>query len=279
MTTILVLSSYVAASPVGGTVAMQAGPMMGVETVLVPTVTFGQHPGLGAPGGGPVPDEAFASMLSAVMENRHPKPCDAVLTGYFSSAAQVRAAAGLLELISLLPMDIPIIVDPIMGDVETGLYVKPEVAKAIITDLAPHASVLVPNLWELGHGWAGGETPQSPDDIIAAARRTGTDVLATSVATGDEVGAMLTTSNDSWLATARRIDGAAPRGTGDLLAFSFTAGLADGLDMPSAMARAVGLTQAMTRRAIDQGLRDLPILEAGDLFRAAPTVQARRLTD
>jgi pyridoxal/pyridoxine/pyridoxamine kinase len=49
----LILSSYVAASRVGGGGQQYALAAFGIDPVLVPTVVFGRHPGKGAPGGGP----------------------------------------------------------------------------------------------------------------------------------------------------------------------------------------------------------------------------------
>jgi pyridoxine kinase len=59
MPLVLILSSHVAASPVGGGAQAAALARLGIETALVPTVLFGRHPGLGPPGGGPVPQEVF----------------------------------------------------------------------------------------------------------------------------------------------------------------------------------------------------------------------------
>ena len=50
----LILSSLVAASRVGGGVSERVLNAAKIDTMLVPTVLFGRHPGWGAPGGGPV---------------------------------------------------------------------------------------------------------------------------------------------------------------------------------------------------------------------------------
>ena len=63
---VLILSSLVAGSRVGGRVAVSALEARGIDTVFVPTVLLGRHPGHGAPGGGAVPAEQFGSMLEGV---------------------------------------------------------------------------------------------------------------------------------------------------------------------------------------------------------------------
>src|SRR5579863_7809673 len=92
MPAVLILSSLVAASRVGGSAQAAALERMGVRALLVPTVTLGRHPGLGAPGGGAVPDERFAGMLEGVDAASGFEGLAAMITGYFASAGQVADA-------------------------------------------------------------------------------------------------------------------------------------------------------------------------------------------
>lgn len=146
MKSILVISSFVAGSNVGGSLAMKVFPQLGVDVFLLPTTLLGRHPGWGAPGGGAVPDEMFTGMADGLVANGIPSRCDAVLTGYFASAQQVRLASGLIE--AHFAGRVPVIVDPIMGDEGKGLYVREDVAGAIVSGLVPLADVITPNLWE-----------------------------------------------------------------------------------------------------------------------------------
>ena len=65
MHTALILSSYVAASRVGGMAQALALAALGIDPVVVPSVLFGRHPGRGAPGGGAVSIETFDGVLRA----------------------------------------------------------------------------------------------------------------------------------------------------------------------------------------------------------------------
>ena len=68
---------------------------------------------------------------------------DLVITGHFSSAAQVEIAADLLERIrASRQFKKPVLlVDPIMGDAPKGLYVDEGAAQAVATPSAGSASV------------------------------------------------------------------------------------------------------------------------------------------
>ena len=52
----LILSSHVAASRVGGSAQALALAQFKIDSIVVPTVLYGRHPGWGPPGGAPVPN-------------------------------------------------------------------------------------------------------------------------------------------------------------------------------------------------------------------------------
>src|ERR1700761_801447 len=116
MPTVLILSSYVAASRVGGGAQALAFSRLGIEPILVPTVLFGRHPGWGPPGGGPVAAETMQAMLDAIAYQGLFSQIDAVLTGYFSRADQVTTAARALSAIRSANPSVVAVVDPVMGD-------------------------------------------------------------------------------------------------------------------------------------------------------------------
>src|SRR5262249_23322660 len=141
----------------GGIASLVLGPMM-VRSVLVPTCLFGRHPGLGPPGGAAVSAETLAGMLQGVEAGGRVGPCGAVLTRPFSAPEQVAVAAGAIDRLRAAPRSAShdseqgplIVIDPIMGDFDKGLYVKPETAEAIADELIPRADVIACNLWEFG---------------------------------------------------------------------------------------------------------------------------------
>ena len=216
---VLILSSHVATSDVGGSAQVVAFARAGIETVFAPTVLFGRHPGLGAPGGGPVGAEVFAGMLEGIAAAGVLMTLDAVITGYFASAEQVAIAARTLDAARAASPDVRIIVDPIMGDHGKGLYVDPAVADAIVADLTPRADLIAPNAWELER--LTGHAISDPATALVAARSLGKAVLVSSVAVGDEIGVVYADGREAWLASHAR-QSSAPNGTGDRLTALFT---------------------------------------------------------
>jgi len=234
---ILILSSFVASSPVGGGAQALALAGLDLESVLAPTVLFGRHPGLGAPGGGAVDPAIFQGLLEGIEANGVFARAQAVITGYFAQPQQVAAAARTIDAIRAARADALIVVDPIMGDDGKGLYVKPEVARAIGADLVPRAGLITPNAWELGR--LTGTVVARPAEALAAARSLERPVLVSSVPVGRRIGVLWTDGVEAWLASHPRAP-AAPNGTGDLLTALFTAALLDGAAGPDALETAVG---------------------------------------
>jgi pyridoxine kinase len=233
MPRVLILSSHVAASPVGGGAQVVALARRGIDTVLVPTVLFGRHPGLGHPGGGPVAIETFEDMLRGVQTSGALEGLDAVITGYFASADQVAAAARTIDAVRAANPKARIVVDPIMGDHPRGLYVREDVAMMIAADLVPRAGLVAPNAWEL-------ERLVGPPagDSLEAARALGRPVLVSSIDRDGDIAVLYADAQEAWLASHRRID-SAPNGTGDRLTALFTAGLVLGASPSEALRDAV----------------------------------------
>jgi pyridoxine kinase len=130
-----------------------------------------------------------------------------------------------------------IVVDPIMGDEATGLYVHETVAAAIELRLIPRADVITPNAWELGR--LVGAPVASVEDALGAARSLDRPVLVSSVPAGGEIGTLYIDASRAWIALHARAR-SAPRGTGDLLTALFTAARISGRSPRAALAAAVG---------------------------------------
>jgi pyridoxine kinase len=281
MPTALILSSHVAGSRVGGSAQALALVQFKIDPIVVPTVLYGRHPGWGAPGGAMVPVEAFEGMLDGIEANGLFGLTDLVLSGYYASVEQVRAAGRAIDAVRAAPRDGAaarkpiIVVDPTMGDAGKGLYVPPEVASAIAEVLIPLADLVCPNAWELQR-LTGAET-RDPVSAMRAARLLGKPVLVSSVHRGNEIGVVYADKKEAWLAAHAKSE-SAPSGTGDLLTALYAASLLGGQTVSYGLARAVGgLAETITSANI-WASPELPIVAMGSrIMQASPTVRIERL--
>jgi len=239
---VLVISSLVATSEVGGGVTAQVLAAHSVRPHLAPTVMLGRHPALGAPGGGPVPITLMTSALEGAKANGALDAVDAIFTGYFHNPDQVRLAAGVIAAARSKRPDLLVMVDPILGDGEAdggdaGLYVSADTARTIRDVLLPLASVITPNRFELA--WLAQTPVETPEQAVAAARQLAPVVLCTSAPTDlHDVCVMTVTRDDAFSARMPRID-PAPFGTGDVFAASALAERLKGARWRDAAARAM----------------------------------------
>ncbi len=280
MATALILSSHVASSRVGGSVQALALAQFKIDPILAPTVLYGRHPGWGAPGGGSTAIELFEGMLDGIEANGMLERVDLVITGYFTSAAQVRAAARAIDAVKAAPREEGvkkpiIVVDPTVGDSGKGLYVPTEVFQAIMSDLAPRADYICPNAWELER--MTGAPARTPASALDSARLLGRPTLVSSVERSGEIGAVYADKAEAWFAAHARAP-YAPNGTGDLLTALFAAALVEGQPPSYALARAVGgVAETITSAGIWKA-QELPVVAMGQKIRSAsPSVRIERL--
>jgi pyridoxine kinase len=272
----LVLSSFVAASRIGGAAQQYVLAAHKIDPVLVPTVMLGRNPARGS-GGQATPPELFARMLADVEADALFGLVDLVITGHFSSSEQVEIAADALARVQAASERAPVVlVDPILGDEPGGLYVRPEVAQAVGERLVPLADWITPNLWELGH-LTGGKLADTAA-AVAAARRLGKPALVTSAPAGaGEIGVLLVEADAATLFAHPRL-ALAPNGTGDLVTASFGAGLVEGLAPQAAAERAARAASEAVQAAQDWRAPELPIVALGQrLVRPTAAVRIERL--
>ena len=288
MPLVLVISSYVAASRVGGGIAPYVLGPMKVDPVLVPTCLFGRHPGWGPPGGGLVAPETMAGMLGGVEANGLFGLTDAIVTGHFSAPEQVKVACEAIDKVRATPRreshaHFPakplIVVDPVMGDETPGLYIKPETAAALMADLVPRADILAPNLWEFAK-LVGVDLASlaSAEDVAREARSRDGRWLISSVPSPNGIGVLYVDGDVALLAETPRVAGKVPNGTGDMLTLRFTGGLVSGFSVADALADAVGATHLVIDKSMQWKGTELNLAACSDLLAMPPRASVRRLT-
>jgi hydroxymethylpyrimidine/phosphomethylpyrimidine kinase len=197
--------------------------------------------------------QLVVEQLEAVLEDIPP---DAAKTGALGSAAIVSAIARLATAFRF-----PLVVDPVMVGKQGQALLDGELDTAALRvlrdELLPHAAVVTPNIPEAE---ALAEIPiRGPEDILRAAERIrATGVRAVLVKGGHREGSatdVLLTA-DGWSEfAAPRVPTRHTHGTGCTYSAAITAGLASGLLLPLAVARA--------KRYIHEALSTAPGLGHG----------------
>jgi pyridoxine kinase len=261
MAKVLAISSHVVRGHVGLDATVPALQHLGHEVWSLPTVVLASRPGLGRPIKHELPAEALGAMLAALEADGCWASLGAVFAGYFPSAKGVLAAAGAIASIKATRADVPVLIDPIIGDAGR-LYVARPTAEAIRDVLLPLATIATPNLFELS--WLTGCDLQASADAAACARRLGPPmVVVTSVRQTGRMVATVLVGKDQCIERemGRRAD--VPNGAGDLFAGLLLGHLLKGCTSEAALDASLADLDRVLAASAGREVLELAALEQG----------------
>ena len=257
---ILSISSLVSRGRVGNSIAVPLLEALGHEVWALPTTQLSSRPGLGTLERQDVPPEVMTRFAGALEADGQLARLDAVMTGYLPSEAHVRAAAQVVRRAKAANPDVVYLCDPVMGDVNTGLYIDGQAAGTIRAELVGLADVMTPNLFELR--WLSGD---EEDDARVCARSSGVPLVAVTSADdgGGKVTNLLIEGDKEHSRTGERYPGV-PNGTGDLFSALLLDGLVSRRPAEIAFAQACNRLKAVVQRSVGSAVLTWSVLFRDD---------------
>jgi hydroxymethylpyrimidine/phosphomethylpyrimidine kinase len=192
-----------------------------------------------------LPSDLVTAQAKAVLDDIG---ADAIKTGMLARRSTVEAVADLLE----AHPDIPAVIDPVMIAKSGHALLSDRALEVLINRLLPRANLVTPNAPE-----AEALTGVAVTDLDSQ-RRAAEALLAMGAravllkgghVSGPQVTDLLLTPDGETLLEGPRLDTPHTHGTGCTLASACATGLAQGLALPEAVARAWGYTAEAIRRA------------------------------
>jgi pyridoxine kinase len=205
---------------------------------------------------------------------------DAVLSGYIGTA---ETGAVLLDIVAKVRSANPrtrFCCDPVIGDIDTGSYVRDGVAEFFRDAALALADIVTPNRFELE--FLTGQTIASLADAseaAAALRGRGPEiVLVTSLdVTPDRLTMLVAGADGAWAVETPRLP-AMLNGCGDVTAALFLGNLLNGADLADALARTAASMFAVIETTVGLGRYELALVAAREeLARPSRHFAARQL--
>ena len=267
----LSLQSHVAYGYVGNRAATFPLQRLGHEVWAVNTVEFSNHTGYGAWRGRTAPADQVADIVAGIEALGMLSRCDALLTGYVGDAALGDVVLDTAAKVRAANAKAVWCCDPVLGDVDTGIYVKPGIDAFFRERAIPAADLVTPNHFELE--LLVGRKVATLDEALAAARSLlGRDargprlVLLTSLRRSDAPDGieMLAVARDAaWrIATPLIHFDVAPNGTGDAVAALFAAHWLETGDAARALGQSASAIFAVLEETARLGERELQLVAA-----------------
>jgi pyridoxine kinase len=280
MPTVLSIQSRVAYGHVGNAAAIFPLQCLGVEAWALDTVAFSNHTGHGRWRGDVVAAETVAALFDGIADLGVLPSIDAVLSGYIGTA---ETGAVLLDIVARIKQANPTALfccDPVIGDTDTGSYVRDGVAKFFRDHALALADIVTPNRFELE--FLTGQTIATIGDANEAAatlRRQGPGVvLVTSLDIAPDQMTILASGPDgAWAIETPRLP-VMLNGCGDVTAALFLGHLVSGASLADALARTAASMFAVIETTVGLGRYELALVAAREeLARPSRVFEPRRL--
>lgn len=267
--TILSIQSSVAYGHVGNSAATFPLMRRGIDVWPVHTVHFSNNTSYESWRGPLLPASDILEVVRGIDDRGVLGSCDAVLSGYQGGE---EVGAVILEAVALVKSRNPAAIyccDPVMGDTDRGVYVRPGIPDFMRTRVVPAADVITPNQFELG--LLTGLPTRSAEEVVCAAeaaRDLGpAAVLVTSVTseqTPDHLSMVLITGDGAWQVTTPLIRQTFT-GAGDLTAAVFLGGLLQhgpGRGVEQALAETAAVSYGVLEITRKRKARELALVAA-----------------
>jgi pyridoxine kinase len=264
MPTVLSVQSRVAYGHVGNAAAVFPLQCLGVEAWALDTVAFSNHTGHGRWRGDAIAADTVASLFEGIADLGVLPGIDAVLSGYIGTA---ETGAVLLDIVTRVKAANPVArfcCDPVIGDADTGSYVRDGVAEFFRNAALALADIVTPNRFELEY--LTGRTVGSLADAASAAaalRGRGPEtVLITSLdAVPDHLTMLACNAAGAWAVETPRLP-VMLNGCGDVTAALFLGRLLTGESLADALAHTAASMFAVIETTVGLGRYELALVAA-----------------
>jgi pyridoxine kinase len=273
---ILSIQSHVAYGHVGNASAVFPMQRLGVEVWPIHTVQFSNHTGYGDWKGRVFDAPMIEEIVEGIADRGVLSRCDAVISGYMGSADIGHAILHTVERVKAANPTSIFACDPVMGDVGSGIFVRPGIPEFMRDQAVPAADLITPNQFELE--FLSGMPIKTRHDAKAALLKVHAMgprvVLLTSLLTeetpSDSIDLAASDPTGIYLVRTPRLD-VSVNGAGDAIAALFTVHWMRSGSAAEALAKAAASIYGVLKRTADARSQEILTVAAQDEFIAPST--------
>lgn len=264
---ILSIQSHVAFGHAGNSAAVFPLQRIGVEVWPVHTVQFSNHTGYGGTRGQVFEADLIRQVVDGIEERGVLGECDGVLSGYIGSG---EIGEAILEAADKVRSATPLArycCDPVIGDVDRGVFVRPGVPEFIKERAVPAADLVTPNQFEFDY--LSGRTTRSLADVRAALEVVHAlgprAILVTSLRLNETPRGCLdlVASDESGRFLVRTPElPVTLHGAGDVMAALFFAHSLEAGSAAEALSKSASSVFGVLKRSVEEGSREILLIEA-----------------
>jgi pyridoxine kinase len=272
---ILSIQSWVAYGHVGNASAAFPLQRLGAEVWAVNTVQFSNHTGYGAWTGSVFTGAQISELVDGIAARGVLPSCDAVLSGYMGSADIGSAIVAAARRVKQHNPRALYCCDPVIGDVDRGVFVRPGVPEFFAEQAIPIADIATPNQFELEYltGMTVGNLADARHAAATLQARGPRVVLVTSLRTEEtpeDAVDMLAADGDVVQLLRTPLLPLSINGAGDAIAALFLFHMLRTGDVGTALSEAGSAVWGLLARTAEAGSREILTVAAQDEF-VAPT--------
>ena len=282
---ILSIQSWVSYGHVGNASAVFPLQRLGANVWSIHTVQFSNHTGYGHWTGQVYSGQSVRDLVDGIAARDALRSCDAVLSGYMGDAEIGEAILHAVDQVRAANPAAVYCCDPVIGDTDTGVYVRPGIEAFMRDRTLPQADIATPNRFELerltGLPCATIEDAKAAVTALAATMRAGgprcvpLTSLETATTPGDHIDMMVAEGGAFHILRTPRLP-VSVNGAGDAIAALFLFHRLNTGSAVQALEAAGSSIHGLLRRTAEAGSREIQLIAAQDEF-VAPTTRFHAL--
>jgi len=229
----------------------------------VNTVQFSNHTGYGNWRGAVVPVEVVRDVLLGIEERGLLPSCDGVLSGYLGDAELGEAILDAYGHIKRFNSRATYCLDPVMGDVGRGFFVRPGIPEFMRDRALPAATLITPNQFELQ--FLSGSPVRDFETALAAVKT----LRARGPSPNDEIEVLAVDSKSAYVVATPKLP-IVVNGAGDTTAALFYAHWLRTQSTSSALELTVNAIFAVLEKTVADAAREIQLIAAQDAIANPP---------